>query len=188
MSKEPLDPQWDMVYQLALETENKVPKRKPSRRWISRMLRAEHSPIRYFRVTYRWLGIPYWVSVHLVRHWLGIIHWIGSQRVDRTNIPRDDKPQNTPVNHRFVANAQSVINISRRRLCKLASPETQATWKEALQHIDPILRDACVPECIYRGWCYEPKGCGFSKTKKYEQDLAEYRKCTLPRRGKQHGK
>lgn len=182
MSKTELDPQWEMVYQLALETENKEPRRKPSKRWIARMLRAEHSPIRYFRVTHRWIGIPSWVSVHLVRHWLGIVHWVGTQRVDRTNVDRDSKPQNAPVNHRFVANAQSVINISRRRLCKMASTETQNAWKEALQNMDPILVEACVPECVYRGWCYEPRGCGYDQTQAYRDRLVEYRKCTVKKK------
>ena len=79
----------------------------------------------------------------------------------------------------MTANAQAIINISRKRLCSCASVETREAWKqvlEAIKEVDPILVDKCVPECIYRGFCPEfMKPCGYSKTAKYKEDLEKYR-------------
>ena len=88
--------------------------------WKKRILLAEHSPIRLLWFRWKWKGIKYWVSVHLVRHWLGIVHFVKSSRSDRTGVPRDELPQNHAVNHECDANAQALINISRRRICKQA--------------------------------------------------------------------
>ena len=77
------------------------------------------------------------------------------------------------------ANAQALINISRKRLCSCASKETREAWtqvKEAIAEIDPIMASKMVPECLYRGFCPEfMKPCGYSKTKKFEEDLVNYR-------------
>ena len=56
-----------------------------------------------------------------------------------------------------------------------ASKETREAWKqvvEAIREVDPVLADKCVPECLYRGFCPEfMNPCGYSKTKKFEEDL-----------------
>jgi thymidylate synthase ThyX len=79
----------------------------------------------------------------------------------------------------MTANAQALINISRKRLCSCASKETREAWKqvqEAIREIDPIMASKMVPECIYRGFCPEfMNPCGYSKTEKYQQDLEKYR-------------
>ena len=79
----------------------------------------------------------------------------------------------------MTANAQAIINISRKRLCSCASKETREAWKqvvEAIRKVDPVLADKCVPECLYRGFCPEfMNPCGYSKTKKFEEDLQRYR-------------
>ena len=65
--------------------------------------------------------------------------------------------------HEFEANAQSIINISRKRMCFQASKETREAWKEFLDELEkkePELRLCCVPEGIYRGGCPEFKNCG----------------------------
>lgn len=151
----------------------------PSDRWKKIMLQAEHSPIRKIKVSWRWKGIKYWVSVHLVRHWLGIVHFVSTQRTDRTGIDREELPQNTPVDHECEANAQALINISRKRLCTKASPDTRAAWREVKNEInqrDPVLASCMVPECIYRGFCPEEQSCGYVDTEAYQIALAEYRK------------
>ena len=77
------------------------------------------------------------------------------------------------------ANAQSLINVSRKRLCSKASPETRDAWKktkDAIKSIDPVMASKMVPNCIYRGFCPEHETCGYAYTEKFQKDLEEYRK------------
>lgn len=150
----------------------------PADSWKKRILLAEHSPIRRIRFSWKWKNIKSWVSVHFVRHWLGITHWVTTQRVDRTGVNRDKSPQDTPVSHECEANAQALINISRRRLCSMASPETRKAWyqvKDEVAKKDPVLASVMVPECIYRGFCPEFESCGYANTEKYRKELERYR-------------
>ena len=125
----------------------------PTDSWKKTILLAEHSPIRKIKFAWKWYGLKYWVSVHFVRHWLGILHWVNTQRPDRTEtgIDRDESPQKTLVNHESEANAQALINISRRRLCGQASPETRAAWKEVkaeVEKVDPVWRPSWCPSAF----------------------------------------
>lgn len=151
----------------------------PDDSWKKTILLAEHSPIRKIKIAWKWFSLPSWVSVHFVRHKFGIEHWVTTQRSDRTGINRNELPQNAPVSHECEGDAQAVINISRRRLCNQASPETRAAWQEVVEEIrkpDPVLASVCVPECIYRGFCPEFYPCGYADTEAYKQRLAEYRR------------
>lgn len=151
----------------------------PSDAWKKNILLAEHSPIRKMNLTWRWKNLKSWVSVHFTRHKIGIEHWVSTQRSDRTGTDRDSKRQDSPVTHECQANAQALINISRKRLCAQASPETRAAWvevKDIVRAMDPVLASVMVPECIYRGFCPEMKCCGYAKTDAFLEDLAEYRK------------
>lgn len=152
---------------------------EPSSNWKRRMLLCEHSPIRQLNIKWIWIDLKYWVSVHFVRHWLGIIHWVKSQRPDRgINGNREDAPQSTLINHEAEANAQATINISRKRLCNCAMPDTREAWKavlESFKNIEPELYSVCVRDCIYRGWCYEYKSCNWHKTKEFQEELSKYR-------------
>lgn len=129
-----------------------------------RILGAEHSPIRVLQYIIKMSGIPYWVSVHLVRHKIGIEHFVKTQRTDRTGIERGSLPQDTPVDHTILVNAQALIQISRKRLCMHASPETRAVWQAVIDEVgkvDPFVKSYCVPECEYRGGnCSEIGSCG----------------------------
>ena len=77
------------------------------------------------------------------------------------------------------ANAQALINISRKRLCNCASKETREAWlqvKEAIRSIDPIMAEKMVPDCLYRGFCPEfMNSCGYVNTDKYKKELEIYR-------------
>ena len=151
----------------------------PDASWRKQILLAEHSPIRLIRVGWVWKNLKSWVSVHFVRHHIGIDHFVSTQRSDRTGEDRDSKPQDSPVSHRCVANAQALINISRKRLCMQASSETRSAWmkvKGKIEDVDPVLASVMVPECIYRGFCPEMHGCGFDKTTIYQRMLEEYRR------------
>ena len=121
------------------------------------------------------------VVVKLVRHWLGFIPFVHSQREDRRQLDcsRDELPQGSLNDMDFSANAQALINISRKRLCGQASKETRETWKKVKVGIaekDPVMASKMVPECIYRGFCPELTCCGYVNTQKYKERLEEYRK------------
>jgi len=150
----------------------------PSPSWKRRMLMSEHSPIRLMSFRWKWLNLKYWVSVHFVRHKVGIEHFVSTQRTDRTGANRDATPQSAQVNHECCANAQTLIAISRKRLCRQASPETTEAWKLVLAEVaktEPELASVCVPECVYRGFCPEFKPCGYAQTAAYGQALRTYR-------------
>lgn len=175
---------WRAVVNSARTTVRKEAKDEvnPSTSWKTRMLLAEHSPIRQLSFRVIMQNLKSWVSVHLVRHKYGIEHFVSTQRSDRTGVPRDDLPQGALVSHEVLANAQAIINISRKRLCHSASPETQHAWKRvvnAVGSVCPELAFACVPDCVYRGWCFEyPKSCGFYKTQEYKDWVTRYREPT----------
>lgn len=80
-----------------------------------------------------------------------------------------------------IADAQAIINISRERLCKRMSIESMRNWQSLLNiisEIDPILVMACVPECVYRGFCPQQVPCQYIKTNVFKNHLEFYR--TLP--------
>ena len=45
----------------------------------------------------------------------------------------------------MTCNAQAFINISRKRLCRCASPETRQAWEivNCLKEVDPTLAEKC---------------------------------------------
>ncbi len=150
-----------------------------SARWKKRILLAEHSPIRKLCFNWKWEDLPYWVSVHFVRHKFGIEHFVSTQRSDRTGEDRTEKGQAAPVMHECFANTQAVLFMSRRRLCGQASAETRQAWKAVVDEIakvEPEVASCCVPECVYRGFCPEFKPCGYCNTEAFRKALEEYRK------------
>lgn len=173
---------WKRALNAARRTIGKAPLAKePSKSWEAKMLLAEHSPIRLVEFDWTWKDIMQWVTTHLVRHHEGCEKFVHSQRGDRRalSVPRNELPQGALNDMDMTANAQAIINISRKRLCSCASKETREAWKqvvEAIREVDPVLADKCVPECLYRGFCPEfMNPCGYSKTKKFEKDLQKYR-------------
>ena len=171
---------WREVADAARTTINKYAgKGEPSVAWKRKMLLCEHSPIRLMQVHIKLIDIPSWVSVHLVRHKIGIEHWVSTQRSDRTGVDRNKLPQDTPVNHEMLMNVQALLNISKKRLCNCAADKTIDAWVmvvDAVSEIDPVLAEACVPECVHRGFCPEYKSCGFDKTDIYFAKMVNYRK------------
>ena len=129
----------------------------PLNKWYA----SEHSPIRTQLFWIELENIPSFVSVHLVRHKVGVEHFVRSNRPDRGGVEKADR--NTPVTHCMLVNAQALINMARKRLCRKASKETQ----EVMQAIVMVLADVdielvpyLVPECFYRSKCVEFKSCG----------------------------
>ena len=171
---------WEDVKEAARTTISKEgPGKYPTDKWKKTILLAEHSPIRKIKFAWKWNGLKSWVSVHFVRHKYGIEHWVSTQRTDRTGTDRDASRQDAPVVHECEANAQALINISRKRLCAQASPETREAWQEVKKRVkscDPVLASVMVKECVYRGFCPEFKTCGYTQTEQFKKDLEEYRK------------
>lgn len=170
---------WQGIKDATMNTIGKTTGKYPDSEWKRKLIMSEHSPIRRLKFYWRWADLKYWVSVHLVRHKIGIDHWVNTQRTDRTGVNRDELPQGALVNHAAEADAQAMINISRKRLCMCASPETRQAWqnvKDEVEKVEPELASCMVRECVYRGFCPEMFPCGFSKTEAYKKELAEYRK------------
>ena len=168
---------WQNVKNATMNTIGKSKGAYPDDEWKHSLLMAEHSPIRKLHYSWRWINLPYWVSVHFVRHKIGIEHFVKTQRTDRTGTDRNELPQGALVNHECEADAQAMINISRKRLCNCASPETREAWqlvKDKVAEKEPQLARCMVRECVYRGFCPEMFGCGFVKTEAYQKERKEY--------------
>ena len=191
---------WSRALNAARRTIGKPPLNKePSDNWRKMVIMAEHSPIKLVEYLISFKDLRQWVGVHLLRH-EHMLPFIHSQRVDRREdidsltervmsiIEEDVKSdesfnkrdylfQGEPNDQDFVVNAQTLINISRKRLCHCASKETIEAWvavKAAIKEFDPIMASFMVPNCIYRGRCPEMNTCGYYKTDKFKKELDEY--------------
>jgi thymidylate synthase ThyX len=157
----PTDVDWARCLFLARVTQGKDGMITPSEEWKRKIISAEHSPIRTLMYTIAMWQIPYFASVHFVRHKFGVEHYVKSQRV---NPNRGEDRQDSPVNHVMDLNAQALINISRKRLCYKADPKTREIMEEIASKIfkvDPVMHDFMVPDCVYRGACHEFQSCGY---------------------------
>lgn len=179
---------WEHVIDSARATVGRDPiNRDPSEDFKRNILISEHSPIRKLLYDITWGEIPYWVAMHLRTHHIGFkssdddLYFVETQRTDRKQIKRDELRQDSKVILNAQLNAQSIINVSRLRLCKKASKETILAWSsmlEKLKNIDPLLFSVCVPNCIYKnGLCPENKNCcGYNKTQHFKDCLGNYEK------------
>ncbi len=150
--------------QCALGTMGRETEKEPSTEWLHRILEARHSPIRELRFRFV-LEVPYWVSVHLVRHHAGFQPYVRSQRNDRqTDYDRTKAPQDAPVTMRISLNAEALMNLANKRLCMKASPETRAVVAEMCRQVEercPEFDGLLVPMCEYHGGkCHEMQPCG----------------------------
>lgn len=154
--------------------------KEPSKTWKAKVLLAEHSPIKLVEYQISYQNLRQWVGVHLLRH-MFTLPFIHSQREDRRklNCRRDELPQGTPNDQDFYVNAQTLKNISRKRLCNCASKETREAWemvKEEISKFDEVMADKMVRNCVYCGFCPEMNCCGFVNTPKFKEELEKYRK------------
>ena len=160
----PTEEDWLGVKRRALVTVGLNAKTPPTQEWKEKILKAEHSPIRYLRFGFYIENVPSWVATHLCRH----IHaqpYVRSQRNDRqSNYDRNKAPQDAPVNMIWDMNAEELITIAHKRLCYQASPETREVVKQMCDLVIkdyPEFKDLLVPLCIYRnGKCSEMFPCG----------------------------
>lgn len=153
---------WQKIKSACMTTiSKKAGDKEPSTEWKRKLLLCEHSPIRRGIISWKWEEIPYAMSTHFARHHEGCEKFIGTERSDRTGIPREERSQMNPVPMEMDANIQSIINISKKRLCTCADITTRQYWQSVIDAIEQYDKDiawACVPEGIYRGGCPE----GFS--------------------------
>jgi len=166
--KHPTEEDWALAKTCTLVTVSKESSKPPTNEWKEKLLKANHSPIRTLEFCFRLTDIPYWVSVHLVRH-VHATPFVSTQRNDRQErYERGKAPQDAPVTMCWYMNAEELITISHKRLCMQASKETrevvQAICDEVIK-VNPEFKDLLVPNCVYRGgMCEEFNCCGFNTT------------------------
>ena len=170
---------WTDVLNAARFTQRKpLRSGEPSENFKKKIIRAEHSPLRCLMFNIDFYDIPYYVSVHLVRH----VHaqpFVSTSRpdIDGNQKPREEQKKTDLVSMRLFLNAQEIINISKVRLCNKAEAETRKVWIEVLRElekVEPLLAQACCPSCVYRGICPEIKSCGFHRTKAFTEAYDRY--------------
>ena len=157
----------DMLWmkQCTVGTMGRNSNKLPTSEFVRKLLVARHSPIRELRFSYVIRDIPYWVSVHLVRHHVGFQPYVQSQRNDRqSEYDRTKAPQDQPVTMRITLNAEALMNLANKRLCAKASPETREVVQRMCrlaEKVVPELKGLLVPMCEYQGGvCHEIQSCG----------------------------
>ena len=149
----------------AFATEGKDTDVLPTDEWLrERMIKPRHSPVRELKFVFRFTNLPAYISTHFARH----IHarpYIQSQRNDRqSKYDRRKAPQDAPVTMIWSMEAEELMIVANKRLCKMASAETTAVVKAMMELVEPLvpyMRGSLIPMCEYHGGvCYEAKGCG----------------------------
>ena len=170
---------WSAIKNATMTTIGKDKGKYPDSEWKRSLLMAEHSPIRIGHIISKIYRAPQFVHGHLVRHHVGVTPFISTLRADRNNY--DETPnRNTLQEGEYDYNFQSLIDISKKRLCNCASKETRETWKkvkEKVAEVEPELAECMVRECVYRnGLCPEMFTCNYIHTKEFEEELKRYTK------------
>ena len=164
----PTEEDWQLAKTCTLVTVSKSSNIPPTDEWKVKLLKAVHSPVRTLQFCFRLTDIPYWVSVHLVRH-VHATPFVSTQRDDRqTKYERGKAPQDAPVTMCWYMNAEELMTISHKRLCRQASKETREVVQaicDAVIEVNPEFKDLLVPNCVYRGGlCTEFNCCGYNRT------------------------
>lgn len=153
---------WEEVVNDCRVTVAKPPLGKePSDKFKRDILISEHDPIRDIEIKFRWRNIPYWIAMHWKTHiWRSRTN---TQRNDRqTSYDRRKAPQDALVDFVGDPNVQHLIDSWRKRLCRMAAPETREyaeDFKIVVHDPEPQISYVLVPNCIYRCGCPEPSGC-----------------------------
>lgn len=161
--KYPTAEDWMLCKRITLGTVGKDSNVPPTEEWKKKLLMARHSPIRTLNFYFHFIDLPYYVSVHLCRH-VHSLPFVETQRTDRTGTDRTKKPQDAPVNMWYVVNAEELMTIANKRLCRLADKATQAAVLSMCLQVNaacPEFAPFLVPLCEYRGGnCPEMFSCG----------------------------
>ena len=133
-----------------------------SKMTLDGIYKCEHSPMRTQLFWIEMLDVPTFVSVHFVRHSIGVEHFVMSNRDDRGGDKEVDRW--SPVNHGMLLNAQALINMARKRLCRKSHEATRRVMigiRDVIVEWDSDLVYYMVPECVYRFGCQESNPCGY---------------------------
>ena len=160
---DPDDLMW--MKECTLGTMGKDAHTPPTPEFIRKLLIARHSPIRELQFSFVLRDIPYWVSMHLVRHHVGFQPYVQSQRNDRqSQYDRTKAPQDSPVTMRWTMNAEALLTLANKRLCMKASPETRKVVQrmcDLVEIVMPEFHGLFCPMCEYHGGrCDEVQPCG----------------------------
>lgn len=161
--KAPTEDDWMEVKRRALITCWKQPVNMPDSVWKHKILEARHSPIRYLMYSFLIDGIPSNTATHFARH----VHaqpYISSLRNDRQEfMDGDTAPRNTPVNMILDVNAEELMVMANKRLCKKAAESTRKVMQEMCRVVIAATPEFCgllVPMCKYHGGvCHEMQPC-----------------------------
>ena len=164
--KYPSAEDWMFCKKCTLVTVGKEALTEPTESWKKEILEARHSPIRTLQFAFE-LELPYWVSVHLCRH----IHaqpFVKSQRNDRQNdYDRKKAPQDETVKMIWYMNAEELMIVANKRLCKTASEETRQIVNmmcDEVFKVCPEFKGLLVRMCQYHGGkCHEMFPCNKSE-------------------------
>jgi len=171
---------WKEVLNAARFTQRKAPlDKEPSTGFKKKIIKAEHSPLRALMFNIDMYDIPYYTAMHFRTHKLVHLPVVSTSRpdIDGNQKPRSKQKKDEPVNMRLMLDAQEIIAISRVRLCNRAEKETRKVWNEVIKElgkIEPELASACVPNCIYRGFCPEFESCGFADSELFNLKVVDY--------------
>ena len=165
--KHPTAEDWMLCKKCTLVTVSKDSDKPPTDAWKVKLLKANHSPVRVLPFCFRITDVPYWVSVHLVRH-VHATPFVATQRNDRqSKYDRGAARQDAPVTMCWYMNAEELITIAHKRLCTQASRETRELIRlicDEVVKVNPEFADLLVPNCVYRGGlCDEFNCCGLNK-------------------------
>jgi len=164
----PGEDDWFEVYRRALKTINKKPTHIPTSEWISGILEARHSPIRYALYSFEFEDIPSNTATHYARH----VHaqpYISTLRSDLALHIKDPDhlPRNTPVGMILDVNAEEAQVMANKRLCKKAAKLTRMVMQamcRLMERVTPEMKGKLVPLCVYCGGvCHEMHPCGDRK-------------------------
>jgi len=172
---------WKDVLNAARFTQRKeLLNKEPSAEFKKKIIKSEHSPLRCLMFHIDIYDIPRYVSDHLVRHHEWCQPFVSTGRSDVLDyLPSREEQRMTDLfNTKLFLNAQEIIAISKVRLCNRAEAETRKVWKEVIEELrktEQELANACIPSCVYRGFCPEFESCGFADTNLFLTTLKEYR-------------
>lgn len=162
--KYPTDADWLWAKDCTLATVGLDVLNAPDETWKHKLLEARHSPIRELHFGFKIRDIPYWVAMHLVRHHVGCQPYVRTQRNDRqSNYDRGEAPQGQLVSMNWSLNAEALMTIANKRLCRQASHETRAVVARMCTLVleqFPEFRGLLVPICEFNGGvCHEMFPC-----------------------------
>ena len=145
---------------------------------LKKLYASEHSPMYTQIYILRLYDIPYFTHTHIRTHKKNFI--FESVTTSRPDITGKKRTADLLVDMIIICNAKTIVDMMLKRLCAMASMETQIIFNlilDKLKEQNDELSEFCVPKCVYRnGICGEFKCCGFNKTESYKRQQIEYNK------------